>query len=69
MTKYSSRASNGLGWGSILLGGIIVWLLMGEGGGAVLRFIRWVALTVMALIALFAIANWDIIDSLIAGAF
>lgn len=69
MTRYSSRASNGLGWGSILLGGIIVWLLMGEGGGAVVRVIRWVALTVMALIALFAIANWDIIDSLIAGAF
>jgi len=68
MTKYSTRGGSGMGWGSILLGGIIVWLLS-QHSTKVARFLIVVTVAFWVILVILVVGNWDIVDSFIAGAF
>lgn len=68
MTKYNTKGSSGMGWGSILLGGIIVWLLS-QHSTKVARFLTVITVAFWVVLAVLVVGNWDIVNSFIAGAF
>lgn len=61
--------ARGMSAGNILFLGFIIYALLQLSRRGVLAALFWLGVAVMLVIAGFAAANWDIVDSLVAGAF